>query len=336
MDHMATEAKQTTGAIVASEHGGPEVLQWKQVALPEPGPDELLIHQRAAGLNYIDVYQRTGLYPMPLPFTPGVEGAGIVEAVGKSVKHFSVGQRVAYATTNPIGAYSQRRVLPASRVVALPAEIDFVSAAGMMLKGCTVEYLVQRTYPVRPGQWVLWHAAAGGVGLMAMQWLRSLGARIIGTVGSAEKAALAAEHGCEHVILYRDTNISHAVRELTDGRGVDVVFDSVGRDTFEASLDSLRPRGMLVSFGNASGPIPAFAPLILSQKGSLYFTRAGFKDYYSTPEEVDQGCAALFGLVAGGKIKVPVRRTLPLSEAAEAHRALEARETSGATVFLID
>ena len=333
---MAHDAQRRTHAIVASDHGGPEVLEWKEVALPQPGPDDILIRHHAVGLNFIDVYQRTGLYPMPLPFTPGVEAAGVVEAVGSAVTDFAVGARVAYATTNPVGSYSERRVLPAARALALPDEIDFVSAAGMMLKGCTVEYLVRRTFPVQAGQWVLWHAAAGGVGLIAMQWLRSLGARIIGTVGSQEKAALAKKMGCDHVVLYRDTNVAHAVRDLTNGKGVDVVFDSVGRDTFDASLDSLRPRGMLVSFGNASGPLAPFAPLVLNQKGSLYFTRAGFKDYYSSRAELTEGCAALFNMVLRGDVQIIVQRTFRLREAAEAHRLLESRQTTGSTVLLVD
>ncbi len=307
-----------------------------RVALPSLGPGDVLIRQSACGLNYIDVYQRTGLYPMPLPFTPGVEGAGVVEEVGAQVKNLAVGDRVAYATTSPVGSYSGLRVMPAERVVQLPTEIDAVTAAGIMLKGCTVEYLVRRTYPVRPGQWVLWHAAAGGVGLIAMQWLRSLGARVIGTVGSPEKAALAREYGCEHTVLYRTEDVSYRVRELTGGAGVDVVFDSVGRDTFEASLDCLRPRGMLVSFGNASGPIPAFAPLVLSQKGSLYFTRAGFKDYYSNAEEIRDGTQALFAMVRTGKVRPRVQQTYPLREAARAHTALESRETTGSTVLLME
>lgn len=333
---MPTANATTTEGIIVSATGGPQVLVWGPLPVADPGPDEALIEHRAVGLNFIDVYQRSGLYPMQLPFTPGVEGAGIIIRVGSNVRGFGAGDRVAYATTQPVGSYCRRRVIPANRLVKLPDALSFETAAALMLKGCTTEYLIRRTYPVKTGDWVLWHAAAGGVGLLAMQWLRSLGAKIIGTVGSPEKAALAQANGCQHTILYRSENIATRVREITSGRGVDVVYDSVGKDTFEASLDCLRPRGLLVSFGNASGPVPAFAPLLLSQKGSLFFTRAGFKDYYSDPAEMAAGCAAVFEQVLSGKVNVAINQSFPLVNAADAHRALESRATTGASILTVD
>jgi NADPH2:quinone reductase len=247
-------------AIRMHETGGPEVLLWEDVEVGTPGPDEVLLEQTAVGLNFIDVYHRTGLYPLEgLPATPGMEAAGKVLAVGEDVHHLQVGESVAYASP-PAGAYAERRLMPADRLVSLPEDIDERQAAAMMLQGMTVQYLLRRTYCVEPGEIILFHAAAGGVGLIACQWAKALGAIVIGTVGSEEKAELAKAHGCDHIILYREEDIAARVRELTDGEGVAVVYDSVGKDTFEASLDSLRPMGMLVSFGNASGPVPPFEP----------------------------------------------------------------------------
>jgi NADPH2:quinone reductase len=326
----------TTGAIVVKEHGTPEVLEWMSVSLARPGQGEVLVRHTAVGLNFIDVYHRTGLYPLELPFTPGVEGAGLVEEVGPDVRDLEPGDRVAYTGNGPPGSYTQLRVMPASRLVRLPDAVDDVSAAGMMLKGCTVEYLIRRTFPVREGQWVLWHAAAGGVGLIACQWLNAIGAKVIGTVGSEAKGALARENGCHHVVFYREEDVAERVLEITDGKGVDVVYDSVGKDTFSASVDVLRSRGMLVSFGNASGPVPPFAPLLLSRKGSLFLTRPTLKDYYSESNEFREGCDAVFDAVLSGTVSVPVLQTVPLREAARAHAQLEARETMGVTVFTVE
>ncbi len=331
-----TGGYKTTGAIVVSEHGPPEVLQWRDVQLARPKQGEVLLRHNAVGLNFIDVYHRTGLYALDLPFTPGVEGAGVVEEVGPDVRELAVGDRVAYTGNGPPGSYTQLRVMPESRLVRLPDEIDNVSAAGLMLKGCTVEYLIRRTFTVREGQWVLWHAAAGGVGLIACQWLDAVGARVIGTVGSEAKGVIARENGCHHVINYRKEDVAERVLEITGGQKVDVVYDSVGKDTFTASVDVLRPRGLLVSFGNASGPVPPFAPLLLSQKGSLFLTRPTLKDYYSEEDEFRQGCNAVFDAVLSGSVTVPVMQTLPLKDAARAHAQLEARETTGATVFTLE
>ncbi|MBE7440110.1 MAG: quinone oxidoreductase [Spirochaetales bacterium] len=320
-------------AIIVERVGGPEVLEYKQIDLPEPGPGEVLIRQTAIGLNFVDVYMRSGLYPMPLPFTPGVEAAGVVEAAGSDVRDLQIGDRVAYAATSPVGSYASSRVISAELLTRLPESISDEVAAAVMLKGCTVEYLVMRTYPVQSGDWVLWHAAAGGVGLLACQWLRSLGANLIGTVGSPEKVALAREAGCNFVIDYKKEDVVQQVRECTRGQGVDVVYDSVGRDTFEISLNCLRPRGMLVSFGNASGPVPPFAPLLLSQKGSLYLTRAGFKDYYAKKEERRAGTRALLKKIEHGILKVAIHQKFSLKDAGQAHSSLENRQTTGATVL---
>ena len=317
-------------------HGPPEVLEWQNVDIAPPLVGEVLVRHTAVGLNFIDVYHREGLYPLELPFTPGVEGAGVIEEVGPEVDGLKQGDRVAYTGNGPAGSYTGWRVMPASRLVRLPDEIDDITAAGLMLKGTTVEYLVRRTFPVRRDHWVLLHAAAGGVGLIACQWLNALGANVIGTVGSADKAELALQHGCHHVILYRDEDVVTRVREITAGSGVDVVYDSVGKDTFAASLDVLRPRGMLVSFGNASGAVDPFQPLVLSQKGSLFLTRPTLGHYYSDPEESRAGCEAVFDAVLSGSVTVPVRQTVPLREAARAHAQLQARETTGVTVFTVE
>jgi NADPH2:quinone reductase len=322
-------------AIVVSRLGGPEVLEWTEKDPGEPGSGEVRVRHTAVGLNFIDVYHRTGLYPLELPFTPGVAAAGVVESVGPDVADLAVGDRVAYLLTSPLGSYCEARVLPADRLFKVPEDISDETAAAIMLKGGTVEYLVRRTYPVKAGDQVLVHAAAGGVGLLLCQWLKALGATVIGTVGSAAKADLVAENGCDHAILYRDEHVAARVRELTDGRGVDVVYDSVGAATFEGSIDSLRPRGMMVSFGNASGPVEPVPPLLLAQKGSLFLTRPTIGHYYGSREEAADGVAALFAVVSSGQVRPHVGARYPLSDAAAAHRALEARETVGSTVFTV-
>ncbi len=322
-----------TKAIRIHEHGGPEVLRYEDVDLPAPGPGEVRLRQSAVGLNFIDVYHRTGLYPVKLPSGIGMEAAGVVEETGEGVQTLKVGDRVAYASP-PLGSYAEARNMPADRLVRIPDGIDDRQAAAMMLQGMTVEYLIRRTYPVKSGEVVLWHAAAGGVGLIACQWLKHLGATVIGTVGSEEKAALARSHGCDHTLNYRDEDIAARVREITGGAGVPVVYDSVGKDTFEASLDSLRPLGMLVSFGNASGPVPPFQAGILAQKGSLYFTRPTLMTYTAEREDLQASAAALFEVVQTGVVKIEVNQTYPLAETAQAHRDLEARKTTGSTVLL--
>ncbi len=324
-----------TGKIIIKKFGGPEVMEWTNADPPTPGPGEVLIKQTAIGLNFKDVYDRDGLYPNPLPFTPGIEAAGAVEAIGEGVKTFSSGDRVAYfGAANP-GAYADYRVWPEARLIRVPDEIDDISAAGMMLKGATAEYLIRRTYAVKEGDWVLFHAASGGVGSIATQWLKALGAKVIGTVGSKQKAALARKNGCADIILYREEDIAARVKEITDGRGVDVVYDGVGKDTFEASLDSLKPRGLMVSFGNSSGPAPEFKPLLLAAKGSLFFTRPTVKEYYATPEDFAEGTKALLDVVSSGTVKIAVNQTYPLRDVAKAHRDLEGRKTTGSTVLLV-
>ena len=321
-------------AIRIHEYGSPEVLRWEDVEVGDPGPGQLRIRHGAIGLNYIDVYHRTGLYPLPsLPWTLGMEGAGRVEAVGEGVTEFQVGDRVAYASP-PVGAYAEVRLIPADRVVALPTAIDDQTAAAMMLQGMTAQYLLRRTYRVQPGDAVLLHAAAGGVGLIASQWARQLGALVIGTVGSDEKAAVARAHGCHHAIVYTRENFVERVREITNGQGVAVVYDSVGQETFMGSLDCLRPLGMMVSFGNASGPVPAFEPGLLAAKGSLFLTRPSLMHYTAQRRDLVASAADLFDVVATGAVKIEVRQTYPLAETAQAHRDLEARQTTGSTVLL--
>jgi len=324
------------GAIVVRAHGGPEVLEWTQSDPGRPGPGEVLIRHSAVGLNFIDVYHREGLYPLELPFTPGMEGAGRVEAVGDGVGDVSPGDAVAYTGNGPAGSYRESRVLPRWRVVPLPDGIDEQTAAAIMLKGCTVEYLVRRTFPVSEGHVVLLHAAAGGVGLIAGQWLSALGATVIGTVGSEAKAELAHANGCHHTVLYREENVAARVMDITDGAGVHVAYDSVGAATFEGSLASLRPRGMMVTFGNASGPVEPMRPLRLSQGGSLFLTRPKLGDYYSSAEEAADGCAALFEMVTSGKVHPHIGQTFALQDVADAQRALEARETVGSTVLRVE
>jgi NADPH:quinone reductase len=322
-----------TQAIRVHKYGGPEVLAWEKIEVGEPGPGEVRIRQTAIGLNYIDVYSRTGFYPQAcLPFIPGMEGAGVVTAVGEGVKDLKIGRRVAYA--GEIGAYAQERLIAGDRVVRLPAEVSDQIAASIMLKGMTAQYLLRRTYKVGPETTLLFHAAAGGVGLIACQWAAALGATVIGTVGSAGKALIARAHGCTHVINYREEDFVTMVKAFTKGQGVDVVYDSIGKETFPASLDCLKPLGMWVSFGQASGPVPEFKITLLSQKGSLYATRPSMAHYTATRKDLVTTANELFDVVGSGKVKVMVNQTYPLAEAARAHRDLEARLTTGSTVLL--
>jgi NADPH:quinone reductase len=321
-------------AIRVYEHGGPEVLRWESVAVGEPGSGEVLIRHTAVGLNFIDVYFRTGLYKPPqLPFTPGMEAAGVIETLGPGVQGLAVGDRVAY-TTPPPGAYCEYRVLPAARLIKLPAAIDDVSAAAMMLKGLTAHYLLRRTYRVEPGETILVHAAAGGVGVLLCQWAKQLGATVIGTVGSAEKADYARRHGCDHPILYNEGDFVRQVRELTDGKGVPVVYDSVGRSTFEKSLECLRPLGMMVSFGQSSGPVPPLDVGLLAAKGSLFLTRPTLFTYTAERADLEAAAAELFDQVQRGGVRIEVDQQFPLREAAQAQAQLEARRTTGATVLI--
>ncbi len=320
-------------AIRFHKTGGPEVLAWEEVEVGEPAAGQVLLRQTAIGLNFIDTYHRSGLYQVPLPSGIGLEGAAVVEKLGPDVGEFKIGDHVAYASA-PLGAYAERRLYPAERLVKIPAGISDRQAAGMMLQGMTVEYLIRRTYAAKPGQTVLLHAAAGGVGLIASQWLKHLGVTVIGTAGSPEKMALAKAHGCAHVIDYRKEDVAKCVRELTGGKGVPVVYDGVGKDTFQGSLDSLSPRGMFVSFGNASGPVPAFEPGILAAKGSLFFTRPSLIHYTTTRADLLESANALFEVVGKGAVKIEVNQTYPLKEAAQAHRDLQARKTTGSTILL--
>lgn len=319
-------------AMVVSEVGGPEKLSWENVPTPKPAAGEALIRHTAIGLNFIDVYNRAGIYKLPLPFVLGQEGAGVVEAVGEGVHVVKPGDRVAYAGV--LGAYAEVRTIPAERLVPLPPSIDDRTAAAIMLKGLTAEYLLRRCAHPQPGDTILWHAAAGGVGSIGCQWGRHLGLHVIGTAGGAEKVRLARERGCEHVIDYTREDIVARVKDLTDGKGVPFVFDSVGKDTFQASLDSLSPRGLFVSFGNASGVAPPFSPLILGGLRSVYFTRPALGAYVATREELIEASLALFEVVASGAVKVDIGQTYALSDAATAHRDLEARRTTGSTVLL--
>jgi NADPH2:quinone reductase len=313
--------------------GGPEVLAWEEVAVGAPGPGEVRVRNTAIGVNFIDTYHRTGLYPLTLPSGLGTEAAGVVEAVGPNVEGLRPGDRVA-SCTGPLGAYSTERIVPADKLVKLPEGIDDRSAAAMMLKGLTAQYLLRQTFPLKGGETILLHAAAGGVGLIACQWARALGVTVIGTVGSDAKAALAREHGCTHTIVYTRENFVERVKEITGGKGVPVVYDSVGKDTFPGSLDCLAPRGLFVSFGSSSGAVPPFNLVILSQKGSLYATRPTLFTHASSHASLNAMASELFGLVKAGKIKVDARQTFGLKDAAEAHRALEGRRTTGATLLL--
>ena len=320
-------------AIRLYQTGGPDVLKWEEVPVGEPGAGQARVRHTAIGVNFIDTYHRSGLYPIPLPGGLGSEGAGVVEAVGPGVAHVRPGDRVAYAG-GPPGSYSEARVMPADRLVRIPDGVSDQQAAAMMLKGMTVQYLIRRTYTVQPGETVLFHAAAGGVGLIACQWLKALGATVIGTVGSDEKAALARAHGCDHPIVYTREDFPKRVREVTGGQGVPVVYDSVGKSTFQGSLDSLRPLGLLVSFGNASGPVPPFELGILAPKGSLYVTRPTLATYTATRADLEATANELFDVVRSGRVKVEVRQTYRLRDAQQAHRDLEARTTTGSTVMV--
>jgi len=322
-----------THAIRIHQTGGPEVLRWEEVAVPAPAAGEATVRHHAVGLNFIDTYHRTGLYPLPLPAGIGLEGAGVVEAVGEGVTGVKVGDRVAYAG-GPVGAYAEVRNIPAHRLLKLPDTISFNTAAAMMLQGLTAAYLLRKTYRVQPGDAVLIHAAAGGVGLIACQWAKALGATVIGTVGSEAKAVLAKAHGCDHVINYSTENFTARVREITGGEGVPVVYDGVGKDTFMGSLDSLRPLGMLVAYGNASGPVPPFDLLLLSQKGSLFVTRPTIVHYTAKRADLEALGGELFDVVTSGQVRIEVNQTYALADAAQAHRDLEARKTTGSTILL--
>lgn len=320
-------------AVRIQHTGGPEVMEYVDVPIGEPGPGEVRVRHHACGLNYIDVYFRTGLYAQPLPAGLGMEAAGVVEAVGSGVGHLRVGDRVAYAG-RPVGAYAEARIMPADNIVRLPDSISFDTAAAMMLQGLTVQYLFHRTFPLRGGETILFHAAAGGVGLIACQWARAIGVTMIGTVGSDEKAELAKAHGCAHVINYNTENFVQRVREITGGKGVPVVYDSIGRDTFTGSLDCLSPMGMMVSFGSASGPVPAFSLNELASRGSLFITRPSLMNYTAKREDLEQMAAQLFAMVESGKVKIDIRQRYPLSEVQQAHRDLEARKTTGSTLLI--
>ena len=316
--------------------GGPEQMHVVELPVGEPGPGEIRIRHHACGLNFIDVYQRTGLYPNALPLSLGMEAAGVVEAVGEGVTHLKVGDRAAYAS-NPPGSYSEARVMPAKNVCRLPEDISFETGAAMMLKGLTAQYLLKRTLPVeglQPGDFVLFHAAAGGVGLIACQWARALGLQLIGTAGGSAKCDLARAHGAAHCIDYTRENFVARVKEITGGKGVKVVYDSIGKDTFEGSLDCLRPFGLLASFGNASGPVPPFAPGILGAKGSLYLTRSTLFTHIATREATQAMADDLFSVVSSGQVKIRIDQRYPLEQVAQAHRDLESRKTTGCTVLL--
>jgi NADPH2:quinone reductase len=321
-------------AIRIHKTGGPEVLQWEEVSVPQPGPNDALIRNKAVGLNYIDTYHRCGLYAVPMPSGLGTEAAGVVEAVGSAVTEFKVGDRVAYAN-GPLGAYAELKVHPADRLVKIPEGISFEQAASMMLQGLTVQYLMRRMHYVpKAGDTILWHAAAGGIGLIACQWAKALGVNLIGTVSTEEKAALAREHGAAHTILYTKEDFVARVNEITGGKKVPVVYDSVGKDTFMKSLDCLQVRGLMVIFGNSSGPVPPIDVGILNPKGSLYVTRPSLMGYVSKRDELLASAKDLFDMVLSGKVKVGPRQTYALKDAAQAHRDLEARKTTGSTVLV--
>ena len=322
-----------THAIRIHQTGGPEVLSWEPVEVPSPAAGEIRIRHTAVGLNSIDVYFRTGLYAAPLPLIPGFEAAGVVEAVGEGVTRFKTGDRVAYSS-GPVGAYAEVRNLAADRVVAIPDGVSDAEAAAMMLQGMTAEYLLRRTYKVKPGDTILIHAAAGGVGLIACQWAKHLGATVIGTVGSDEKAELARAHGCDYPIVYTREDFQARVLEITNGAKLPVVYDSVGKDTFAKSLDCLAPLGLMVLFGQASGPVPPFDLGQLAAKGSLFITRPTLFSYTAGRADLEASAGALFEVVKSGVVKIPVKQTYALREAAQAHRDLEARRTTGSTVLL--
>jgi NADPH2:quinone reductase len=320
-------------AIRIHKVGGPDVLQWEEAEVGEPGPGQVKLRQEAVGLNFIDVYHRTGLYPQPLPFTPGTEGAGVVDAVGEGVANVKKGDRVAYA--GPIGGYAEERLIDADRVVKLPKDISTEQAAAMMLQGMTAQMLLRSVFPVAKCDTILVHAAAGGVGLIMCQWAAALGATVIGTVGTEEKAELAKAHGCAHPIVHSKQDFVAEVNRITDGEKLPVVYDSIGRDTFMRSLDCLKVRGLMVSFGNASGPVEPFSPLVLSQKGSLYLTRPTLFHYVASREQLENSARELFEVVAKGKVKIEVQQRFALKDAAEAHRQLQARKTTGSTILTV-
>jgi len=319
-------------AMRVYEYGGPEKLRWEEIQVGAPGEGQVLVRNTAVGLNFVDIYQRSGLYQTPLPFTPGSEGAGVVEAVGPKVKELKVGDRVAYSS--PIGAYAEVLLRPAERLVKIPAGIDDRTAAAMMLKGLTAQYLIRRTYRVKKGDTILMHAAAGGVGQILCQWARALGATVIGTVGADEKAALARKAGCKHVIVTSREKFVERVKEITKGKGVPVVYDGIGKDTFMDSLDCLAPLGLMASFGNASGAVTQFNPGVLAQKGSLFLTRPTLITYTASREALLSAARELFAVVKSGKVKIAINQTYPLREAAQAQRDLESRKTTGSTVLI--
>ena len=325
-----------TKAIQIQQTGGPEQMKLVEVQVGEPGPGEIRIRHKAIGLNFIDVYQRSGLYQLPLPLQLGMEGSGVIEAVGAGVTHLKVGDRAAYASQPP-GSYCEVRVMPAKCVCKLPDAIDFETGAAMMLKGLTAQYLLKKTRPVeglQPGDFILFHAIAGGVGLIAAQWAKALGLQLIGTAGTDEKCELAKSYGAAYAINYRTEDFAARVKEITGGAGVKVVYDSVGKDTWDKSLDCLRPFGLMATFGNASGPVPPFAPAMLANKGSLYVTRQTLFSHLTTRESTQAMADDLFAVVASGQVKIRIDQRFKLSEAAQAHQALEARETTGCTILL--
>ncbi|MDA5192383.1 quinone oxidoreductase family protein [Govanella unica] len=322
-----------TRTVRITQAGGPEVLTFVDLPLEDPASGQVRLRQTAIGLNFIDIYHRSGVYPLPLPSALGLEAAGVVEAVGPNVTDLKVGDRVAYGV-GPLGGYADARLIAADRVVKLPQDIDDTRAAGMMLKGLTAQYLLRRTYRVKAGDTILFHAAAGGVGLIACQWAKSLGATVIGTVGSDEKAELARKHGCDHVIVYTRENFTDRVREITDGKGVPVVYDSVGKSTFDGSLDCLSPLGLMVTYGNATGLVPPVDPQILSTKGGLFLTRPTIMAYMAKNQDLTASANELFEVVQSGKVKIEVNQTWSLADVADAHRALEARKTTGSSVLL--
>ena len=324
-------------AVRIHKTGGPDVLQLEDMDVGQPGPGEIRIRHHAVGLNFIDVYHRTGLYPLPLPSGIGAEGAGVIEAVGEDVTHLKAGDRAAYASNVP-GSYGDARVMPAKHVCKLPDAIDFDTAAAMMLKGLTAQYLLKRTHPqggLKAGDHVLFHAAAGGVGLFACQWAKALGLQLIGTAGSDEKTALAKEYGAAHVINYNKQDFTARVKEITGGKGVKVVYDSVGKDTWDKSLECLQPFGLMASFGNSSGPVPPFAPGILGAKGSLYVTRQTLFTHIATRESTQAMAEDLFEVVGSGAVRVRIAQRYPLEQVQQAHRSLEARQTTGSTIFAL-
>jgi NADPH:quinone reductase len=327
------QTRQMTHAVRVHQVGGPDVLSWEEVDIGEPGPRQVRLRQHAVGLNYIDVYHRTGLYPQPLPFTPGTEGAGVVEAVGPDVTDLQPGDRVAYA--GPIGGYAEVRLIDADRLVKLPDSISFEQAAAVMLQGMTVRMLIRSVRELKAGETILVHAAAGGVGLILCQWAAAIGATVIGTVSTDEKAELAKAHGCHYPIVYTRQDFVAEVDRITGGAKLPVVYDSVGKDTFLKSLDCLRPRGLMVNFGNASGPADPFPPNLLAQKGSLFLTRPTLFHYIATREELEQSAADLFDAISSGKVKVEIAQRYALKDLAQAHRDLEARKTTGSTILTV-